>query len=214
MARYGATPLARGKWYYLVGRYDAAARRLDVYLNGQPDNGTLVGHVTGTQHSSRGAVYIGRRSDLPGYESDGLMKDVRIYSLALSEHEIAVEMSGKSDGSVIGRRPEKNADPPVALIPQNQPCALLSEPEDTEIPPAAAMLGVLSAVAFVGLFPALSPKFAMVISFVAGLLILPALSFTLPTLNLWTIPLISLAGGASVSISMRTVHSKDCHSGF
>ena len=59
------------RWYHVAGVYDAEARTLDVYLNGELDNGILVGTATGTQRSSRSAVYIGRRSDLEGFEFAG-----------------------------------------------------------------------------------------------------------------------------------------------
>ena len=39
MARYGATPLALDTWYYVAGVYDAEAKTMDVYLNGELDNG-------------------------------------------------------------------------------------------------------------------------------------------------------------------------------
>jgi len=63
MARYGATRLTTNAWYHVAGVYDAHARTLHVYLNGQLDDGFLLGTVTDTQRSSRGSVYIGRRSD-------------------------------------------------------------------------------------------------------------------------------------------------------
>jgi hypothetical protein len=69
MARYGATHLALDKWYYVTGVYNAEAKTMDVYLNGESDNGVLVGPVMGMQKTSRKIVYIGRRSD-----SDGLMR--------------------------------------------------------------------------------------------------------------------------------------------
>ena len=66
MARYGATSLVTDTWYYVAGVYNAEAQTLDVYLNGELDNGFLRGSVTGTQRSSREAVYVGRRSDHEG----------------------------------------------------------------------------------------------------------------------------------------------------
>ena len=39
--RYGATPLAAGTWYHIAGVYDAEKRTMDVFLNGQLDNGFL-----------------------------------------------------------------------------------------------------------------------------------------------------------------------------
>ena len=63
MARYGKTPLALNTWYYVAGVYDANAKTMDVYLNGELDNGSLWGPVTGIQKSSRENVYVGRRSE-------------------------------------------------------------------------------------------------------------------------------------------------------
>jgi Concanavalin A-like lectin/glucanases superfamily len=52
MARYGRTPLELNRWYHVAGVYDAQARTLHVFLNGRPDDGCLVGHVTDRQHIS------------------------------------------------------------------------------------------------------------------------------------------------------------------
>ena len=46
MFRYGATTLQANTWYYVTGVYDATARTLHVYLNGQLDDGALLGTVT------------------------------------------------------------------------------------------------------------------------------------------------------------------------
>ena len=51
MARYGATPLALDTWYYVAGVYDAEAKTMDVYLNGELDNGFLRG--PGGGHSKK-----------------------------------------------------------------------------------------------------------------------------------------------------------------
>ena len=53
MARYGKTPLAINTWYYVAGVYNAEAKTMDVYLNGELDNGFLLGPVMGIQKSSR-----------------------------------------------------------------------------------------------------------------------------------------------------------------
>ena len=72
---------------------------MDVYLNGELDNGVLVGPVMGMQKPSRKNVYIGRRSDTDGLirrrsDSDrftGDIDDVRIYSLPLTKTEIVAD---------------------------------------------------------------------------------------------------------------------------
>ena len=53
MARYGKTPLALNTWYYVAGVYNAEAKTMDVYLNGELDNRFLLGPVMGIQKSSR-----------------------------------------------------------------------------------------------------------------------------------------------------------------
>ena len=45
VARYGATELVRNHWYHVAGVYCADARTLNVYLNGHPDDGYLLGPV-------------------------------------------------------------------------------------------------------------------------------------------------------------------------
>src|SRR2546425_362217 len=71
MARYGATPLTLNTWYHVAGVYDAAAQTLDVYLNGELDDGFLRGSVSHAQRSSRGAVYVGRRGNSTQFNFSG-----------------------------------------------------------------------------------------------------------------------------------------------
>jgi hypothetical protein len=95
MARYGATPLLPNTWYHVAGVYDAASKTLDVYLNGQLDNGFLLGSVSSIQQSSREAVYVGRRPNSLKFHFSGLIHDVRIYSFALTKSQIAADMRGE-----------------------------------------------------------------------------------------------------------------------
>jgi hypothetical protein len=213
MARYGATPLVVDTWYHVAGVYNAEAQTLDVYLDGKLDNGFLGGPVTGIQRSSREGVYVGRRPDLEGFGFAGLIDDVRIYSLALTQAEIAAIMHGTSiDGLAVqgatGRGVERlrNARRPGDL---NPPCAVLSEPEDAKIPAAAAVLGVLVAVACIGFLPSAGWLLCLIVSIAAGVLLLPATASTLPSFNLWLIPLVSLAGGVSVAVSVRRRNDPD-----
>ena len=179
----------------MAGVYDANARTLDVYLNGKLDNGFLLGSVTGEQHSSRSAVYVGRGGD-PGFEFAGSIDDVHIYSFALTKAAIAADMRGRAiDGSAV----QHAADPGY----QEVQCRILSDHEDARIPAAAAMVGVLVAVACIGLWPSTRALLCLTASFAAGLVLLPATSSNLPLLGLWMMPLLSLAGGASVAGSVR-----------
>jgi hypothetical protein len=207
MARYGATPLVVDRWYYVAGVYDAEAQTLNVYLNGELDNGFLLGSVTGRQRSSRAAIYVGRRSDLTGFEFAGSINDVRIYSYALTQAEIASDMHGTAlDGLAAQHATGRGVDSSRASGRSKDldiPCIGLSDYEDARIPGMAAALGVLVAVACLGLWPSARCLLCLVVSLTVGLLLLPATASTLPSFNLWMIPLLSLLGGASVAVSVR-----------
>lgn len=209
-ARYGATPLLANTWYHAAGVYNSEARTLDVYLNGVLDNGFLFGSMTGALHSSRSPVYIGRRSDGAGYEFAGSIHNVRIYSRALTAAEIAsdIGMDGLTpERRKVDKRQNKTTKPPITTDHQRAkggllraPCAISSDRQDKHIPMAAAAVGVLAAFAAVGLWPNGGNFIWLIVSLAAGVL-LP--SSTLPAINLWLLPLTSLAGGASVLVSRR-----------
>lgn len=88
VARYGATTLAINRWYHVAAVYDAQARAMNVYLDGQLDNGTLDHAVTAVQVPSKRHTYIGRRGDLLDYPFLGEIRDVNIFSGALSPSEV------------------------------------------------------------------------------------------------------------------------------
>jgi hypothetical protein len=206
MARYGATPLVLDTWYQVAGVYNAEAKTLDVYLNGDLDNGFLLGSVTGTQRSSRAALDVGRRSGRRGFGFAGSIDDVRIYSRALTKAEIAADMHGtvidpltapRAAATRVDRGRDQQRSEDLAAT-----CATTDE-EDARLPGAAAVLGVLAAVACVGLWPSAGPLLCLVVSLAAGLLLLPSIASTLPSFDLWIVPLVSLAGGMSVALSAR-----------
>jgi VanZ family protein len=213
MARYGATPLVADRWYYVAGVYDAEVQTLNVYLNGELDNGFLLGSVTGRQRSDLAAVYVGRRSDLKGFEFAGSINDVRLYSRALTKAEIASDMHATViDGLAAQHTTERGVDNSRASgRPKDLgvPCVGLSDYEDAMIPGMAAALGVLAAVASVGLWPSARSLLCLVVSLAVGLLLLPATASTLPSFNLWMLPLLSLVGGASVAVSVRRQNDPD-----
>jgi VanZ family protein len=139
MARYGATPLALNTWCHVAGVYDAATQTLDVYLNGELDNGFLLGSVSSIQRSSRGAVYVGRRADSKQFNFSGLIDDVRIYSFALTKSQIAA-----------GMHAEVIHAPTLNYATGSFDCGPLSDNDDKELPAIAAALGVLVALACIG----------------------------------------------------------------
>ncbi len=92
MFRYGATTLQANTWYHIAGVYNATAGTLDVYLNGQLDNGSLVGTVTTSQRNSTVNVNIGQRPS-GGFFFNGRIDDVRIYNRALTASENQAAMN-------------------------------------------------------------------------------------------------------------------------
>ena len=197
MARYGATPLVNGTWYHVAGVYDAQAKTMDVYLNGRPDNGFLLGPVTGSQLSSRSSVYVGRRP-MGTFEFAGAIDDVRIYSSALTKTEIVAVMSGRAlDGLPFPRGDGRPAD-------KDKDCAVLSDSEDGRIPGAVAAFGVLAAIACIGLWPAAGRPLGLAVSLSAGFFFFATRASFLPSFNLWTMPLVSFVGGVSVAISIKS----------
>ena len=192
MARYGATPLALHTWYHVAGVYDAAAQTLDVYLNGALDNGVLRGTVSPAQRSARGAVYVGRRGDATRFNFAGLLERVRLYSFALTPAQIVAEMQGDALQA-----------PATAGAVSGPPCPPLTERDDQDLPVAAAVLGTLVAVAGLGAWPAAARLLVLASSGAAGALLVAVAAPNLPAFTAWMLPLVALAGGASIVVSVR-----------
>jgi len=89
--RYSNTTRALNTWYHVAGVYNAAARTLDIYVNGVLANGVLRGTVPAAQYDPAQNVNIGRRSG--GYYFQGTIDEVRIYNRALSQSEIQSDMN-------------------------------------------------------------------------------------------------------------------------
>ena len=64
-----------------------------MYLNGQLDDGTLLGTVTATQQNSSANVNIGRRPGFSNFNFNGRIDDARIYNRALTPTEIQADMN-------------------------------------------------------------------------------------------------------------------------
>jgi hypothetical protein len=90
-----------------------------VYLNGELDNGFLLGSVNSVQQSSRGAVYAGRRGDSNQFNFSGLINNVRVYSFALAKSQMVADMRGEVIHAAATRR-----------AVGRPPCAPPSDPED------------------------------------------------------------------------------------
>jgi len=93
MFRYGTTTLTTNTWYHVTGVYNATTSELHVYLNGQLDDGALVGTVTPTQQNSTANINIGQRPTTTAYNFNGRIDDTRIYNRALTPTDIQTDMN-------------------------------------------------------------------------------------------------------------------------
>src|SRR5207302_1394004 len=89
--RYSTTVRSLNTWYHVAGVYNAAARTLDIYVNGVRDNGVLTGTIPASQINSAVNVNIGRRSG--GDYFNGIIDEMRIYNRALSQAAIQAHMN-------------------------------------------------------------------------------------------------------------------------
>jgi len=89
--RYSRTVRSLNTWYYVTGVYDAAARTLNIYVNGALDNGVLNGTVGTSQRNATVNANLGRRTG--GFFIRGTIDDVRLYGRALTPTEILDDMN-------------------------------------------------------------------------------------------------------------------------
>jgi hypothetical protein len=204
MARYGATPLVNNRWYFVAGVYDAAARTIDVYLDGTLDDGFLLGPVSGAQRPSRESVYFGRRGDDGKFGFAGAIEDVRIYSRALNEAEINSDMGPhrtkiEEPPAPPSPRTKTGSDaiPPALREAASAPCIGRSDRDDMLLPAVAATAGALAAAAFYGLAASAETLGPILSGLSAGGLLLLAAS-PLPGVGGWMILFAALVGAASV----------------
>jgi VanZ family protein len=207
MARYGRTRLEVHRWYHVAAVYDARALTLNVYLDGQPDDGCLLGTVTDRQRISGVNVYVGRRGGGEGSEFAGSIDDVRIHSRALTqddiENDMRVTMSARS-------LPLPAAAPVNGPVPDPGRCENIptpSGPADGRASGYLVAFGLLVAVACAGCWPTSSYRMpCLALSAAAGLLVLPYVASTLPVHSSWIIvPVLALVGGATAAVATRTL---------
>jgi hypothetical protein len=91
VGRYSTTVRALNTWYHVAAVYDAAARTLNIYVNGVLDNGSLVGTVPASLVNASVNANIGRRA--AGFNIQGTLDDVRVYNRALAASEILTVMN-------------------------------------------------------------------------------------------------------------------------
>jgi hypothetical protein len=95
------TPVAlvSGQWYHLTAVYDAATRKMHLYVNGQLE-------ATATQQAGYTApavspLTIGARGSGDDEFFDGLLDDIRIYGLALTDQDVMVLSGAASNNGAV-----------------------------------------------------------------------------------------------------------------
>jgi uncharacterized membrane protein YeaQ/YmgE (transglycosylase-associated protein family) len=199
MSRYGATPIVSGSWYYVAGVYDAEARSIDVYVNGQPDNGCVQGPITASQQPSWVGASIGIGTRHRGAAFPGAIDDVRIYSRALSDEEISAEyarvkgLAPPADGGE-GHSHRHGVDvtcPPLGAA-------------DARMSGVVVAFGMLVGLACVAAWPSRRHiVLSLLVSALAGIPLAFRVSSMLPPYYRLTVPLLTLLGSASVVLSNR-----------
>jgi hypothetical protein len=114
--RYSTTVRSLNVWYHVAGVYNAAARTLDIYVNGVLDDGTLSGAIPAKQVNATVNVNIGRRST--GHYFNGIIDEVRIYNRALSQAEIQTDMNTPLGSPLATPTPTPIATPTPTPTPQ------------------------------------------------------------------------------------------------
>jgi len=86
---YGNSSVNDGKWHHVAGVYDG--QKMYLYVDGVLDSSQPASGPIGTNDEP---VYIGENSEMTGRHWNGMIDDVRIYSCALGESDIAALYSG------------------------------------------------------------------------------------------------------------------------
>ena len=143
-------------------------------------------------------MFVGRRAADKGFEFAGAIDDVRIYSRALLQAEIESMIKGiVSPVITVASDPKNNPNA------SGGPCRSEERP-DARIAGPLVAFGMLVALACVGLWPTSKYRAAgIILSVLAGFVVIPSIPPIVPPLFLWVVPLLTIGGGASVTLSSR-----------
>lgn len=202
MARYGRTPLVTGHWYHVAGVYDAAARSLHVYLDGQLDDGCPLGTVSSSQHVSSSPVRVGARGGLAGYGFTGLIDEARIDSRPMSAAQVQALFDGDS-----GRRAlQPRSRAPLAPPPTAAAACRTLPVRVSRVPGPLTALGMLVALVCVGSWRGARTAAAVCVmaSIAAGIVVTSWNRFGIDLAPHWLPVLYTLLGGVAVVAAART----------
>jgi hypothetical protein len=202
MARYGRTPLRVNTWYHVAGVYDAERKTLNVYLNGRLDNGCLLGTVTAGQSISGADVYVGRRPEVSGFELAGSIDDVKIHSRALTAEEVRKDIpESLQHASSFESRQRRLSGGRSGK--SGGFCKSVEVP-DSSAAGFVVAYGLLVVIGFAGLWPRVPSRLAcLTLGCAAGFVLLHSANSGLSSFQPWTLPLLTLAGGAAAVVSLR-----------
>lgn len=98
ITRLNATTITANLWYWIGASYDAVAQTLDIYVNGKPDNGTLLGVVPSSQFTANSlGLAIGARP-ISSLFLTGAADDVMLWNRALSAAEFSQRYTAMQRG--------------------------------------------------------------------------------------------------------------------
>ena len=101
---YGLTTTEVGTWYHIAGVVDSEAKRVYIYLNGELDNDPL--EHSGEMMDPNVPMVLGKSGMDNRYVFHGVVDEVMIFNVALSEDDIKNIMDNGFEGVVSSVSPE------------------------------------------------------------------------------------------------------------
>ncbi len=86
------TALSNSTWYHLAGVYNSTTSTIEIYVNGNRENSSVLGSAMGT--NSTDPFRVGATSDTSAQWFSGLIDDVRLYRYPLTAAQIKTVMNG------------------------------------------------------------------------------------------------------------------------
>ena len=89
---YGQSTMKLGQWYHIAGVVDSKAKKVYIYFNGKLDAGPRP--HSGEMKDPKVSMVIGKSGIAHVYDFHGIIDEVAIFNVALTENDIANLMKG------------------------------------------------------------------------------------------------------------------------
>ena len=89
---YDQSTMKLGQWYHIAGVVDSKAKKVYIYFNGKLDAGPRA--HSGEMKDPKVSMVIGKSGIAHAYSFHGIIDEVAIFNVALTENNIANLMKG------------------------------------------------------------------------------------------------------------------------